>query len=197
MSTNRTKYFHNGKVTVGLGNKKLDNSIMIFNLPAIKTCPNCSMCAPTCYALKAERLYPRVKACREANLTASKDSTFIARMVELITREKAHVVRVHESGDFYSQEYADKWTEIAKRLPHVNFYAYTKSPYRPSADNINIVESILPDGSLNYGKLEFIMGQASKLNAFICPCKPKERAKLCGTTCTRCQTEKYVLFLEH
>lgn len=35
-------------------------------------------------------------------------------------------VRVHDSGDFYSDEYLDAWIEIARSVPDVLFYAYTK-----------------------------------------------------------------------
>lgn len=195
-----TQYFkHVNGITIGKGNMKLDDSIGIFNLPAIKTCPNCKTCAKTCYARKAEIGHHGhiVLPCREKNLQASKLDSFVEDMVETITKSKVKVFRIHESGDFYSQEYADKWSEIAKRLPGVQFYTYTKSPYRPNAANINIVESILPDGSLNYGKLDEVVEKASKFNAFVCPCKPKDRSKLCGTKCTKCQTEQYVVFILH
>ena len=35
-------------------------------------------------------------------------------------------VRIHDSGDFFSREYLDGWREIARRNPHILFYAYTK-----------------------------------------------------------------------
>ena len=36
-------------------------------------------------------------------------------------------VRIHVSGDFFSQMYFDAWLEVAKLRPKVIFYAYTKS----------------------------------------------------------------------
>ena len=39
----------------------------------------------------------------------------------------AGVVRVHDSGDFFSQEYFDAWLEVARGRPRTRFYAYTKS----------------------------------------------------------------------
>lgn len=184
-------------LTISKGNVKLEDSIAIFNLPAIKSCPNCSMCAKTCYAKKAEKRYPTVKACREANLQASMTGGFVADMVKLIVKSKAKVVRIHEAGDFYSQEYADKWSEIARLLPEIKFYAYSKSPFRPTGANLNVVESILPNGELNYGKEAEILPLAQKYDAFICPCKPQMRAKLCGSSCTVCQSAKHVLFVIH
>jgi hypothetical protein len=35
--------------------------------------------------------------------------------------------RIHDSGDFYSPEYADKWKQIIAKNPNINFYAYTKT----------------------------------------------------------------------
>jgi hypothetical protein len=40
---------------------------------------------------------------------------------------KEKIVRVHVSGDFYSQAYFDAWMEVARRTPDKLFYAYTKS----------------------------------------------------------------------
>jgi len=35
--------------------------------------------------------------------------------------------RIHTSGDFFSQKYFDTWLLVAKKLPNITFYAYTKS----------------------------------------------------------------------
>lgn len=47
--------------------------------------------------------------------------------------EGGAAVRVHDSGDFYSDEYLDAWVEIAKEIPDVLFYAYTKEVPRVKA----------------------------------------------------------------
>ena len=42
----------------------------------------------------------------------------------------AGVVRIHVSGDFFSQSYFDAWLEVARQRPNTRFYAYTKAlPY--------------------------------------------------------------------
>ena len=196
---------YNG-LTLGLGNHKLDSSILIFNLPAISTCPNCKACADTCYALQAEKRYPAVLPCRERNHKASLGSAFVVDMVKLIkhgvARYGVKAVRVHESGDFYSQEYANKWDSIAfavhAEYPEVKFFAYTKSPYRPLS-GFNIVESILPDGSINYGPWAYVIEKAIKYHAVICPYGlTKVNFKgMCGVKCKACQNKKHVLFLQH
>lgn len=127
-------------LTLSLGNKKLvgdeKNAFMIWNLEAIKTCPYATeMCKKSCYAMKAERLYPTVRKSREANTEDSKSPSFVNDMINTINYnlKKKEVIgkkvwfRIHESGDFYSREYLEKWIQIAKKFPTINFTAYTKS----------------------------------------------------------------------
>lgn len=127
-------------LTLSLGNKKLvgddANAFLIFNLPAVTTCPNRTpMCEKSCYAMKAQRLYPSVKKSREANLEDSKQLEFASQMIDTIkyylakkaVKGKVVYFRIHESGDFYSREYLASWIKICKEFPEVHFTAYTKS----------------------------------------------------------------------
>ncbi len=41
-------------------------------------------------------------------------------------RTRYDLCRIHESGDFWSELYFLAWLEVARRLPHIKFYAYTK-----------------------------------------------------------------------
>jgi len=123
-------------------NKKLQPNAfvdyMIWNLPAVSTCPGrTAHCEGACYALKAERAYPTCRPSRVRNLEISKSSDFVKRMVYTIlkrryySKKKLLVVRIHESGDFYSKEYARKWLEIIRIIEstgeRIRFIAYTKS----------------------------------------------------------------------
>lgn len=125
------------------GNMKLINKenevFYIWNIPAIMTCPYATEhCKASCYAMKAERIYPSVKVSRLANFEASKSDNFVANMIYTILKEsektpdKKIVFRIHESGDFYNLEYAKKWLLISKyfevtKARNVVFMAYTKS----------------------------------------------------------------------
>lgn len=118
------------------GNKKLKSNaevkFLIWNLPAMITCPNATEhCKKFCYARKAERVYPQVLPCRMKNLEDSKKESFTAEMSAEIAKnsktKKKVFFRIHESGDFYSQSYFDKWIDIATAFPHIVFLAYTKS----------------------------------------------------------------------
>jgi hypothetical protein len=194
-------------ITVSLGNGKLDKSILIFSLPAVDTCPNCDECKYTCYARKSEKLYPTVRPCRMENWKASKLDNFQSRMIKTIQKAVINygvtAIRIHESGDFYSQDYADKWEYIATTLKgyldsSLIFYAYTKSPYRP-LKGVNIVESILPCGNINFGTKREVYKLAKQHKAKVCPygLTPKGFKLICGKNCKACFTHKYVVFVKH
>jgi hypothetical protein len=62
----------------------------------------------------------------------------------LTTGGKVHsaraIIRVHVSGDFYSQEYFNAWMKAAAYFPDITFYAYTKSiPYWVKAEAAGII----------------------------------------------------------
>jgi len=186
-------------ITISLGNHKLPESVAIFNLPAEKTCPGkTEECVRYCYAKKAEYIYWSVVRSRYRNLWASQHSWFVDVMVKRIKKlpPRVRYFRIHESGDFYSQEYADKWTEIMRRSD-LQFLAYTKSPYRPKMlSNFALVESILPDGRENVASTrEEAEELAWRWSGEICP-YPDKRIK-CMVHCHKCLRNKYVIFVRH
>lgn len=123
------------------GNKKLVETektmFLVWNLPAVRTCPNATEhCKGLCYALKAEKAYPNCFPARKRNLLESMRSDFVKRAIFTILKRLANnknhkklVVRIHESGDFYSFAYANAWLQIADYFKGENivFIAYTKS----------------------------------------------------------------------
>ena len=42
-------------------------------------------------------------------------------------KETHKLLRIHESGDFWTQVYFNAWLEVARNNKHMKFYAYTKS----------------------------------------------------------------------
>lgn len=192
------KYSKFKGLTVGHGNLKLDKSIGIFNLPAGKEY-TCSQTCPKCFAIKAQKLYPTVLPCRLRNWERSKDDNFVSDMVELIRKAKFKTFRIHESGDFYDQEYVDKWQRIINALPRVRFYCYTKENIELTGKNINIVRSILPGGEFNYGGNIFLAKMQSKYRFPVCPATLNGRGNKvrCGKHCKLCLSEKYMLFKIH
>ena len=92
------------------------------------TCPGALACRAVCFAKQGRYVMPNVKKARAFNLEMTQRADFAALVHDdLIRKRSIDTVRIHDSGDFYSQEYLDKWATIARSLPHLTFYAYTKS----------------------------------------------------------------------
>ena len=121
-------------------NKKLKNTSLInkarilnFSLPAYKTqnnkvvCPFAKDCVKYCYAQKGNYRFPSVKKGLNKRYELSKKEEFVTIMNANILLERPTHVRIHDSGDFYSVDYLNKWIQIANDNKEVIFYAYTKS----------------------------------------------------------------------
>ena len=113
-----------------------ENKAKIFNfsIPAYKTkegkitCPFADSCVKYCYAQKGNYTrFPKVQELMEEKYKITKQDNFILLMNEEIRKKKATHIRIHDSGDFYSIAYLNKWVDIAKANTDVIFYAYTKS----------------------------------------------------------------------
>ena len=101
---------------------------LTFSLPSKKTCPGSTpACRAICYAAATEAIYKETLPCRMRALDITRRDDFVDLMVAKLSKARSDVLRVHESGDFYDQTYVEKWAEIARRLPHMKFYAYTRS----------------------------------------------------------------------
>ena len=105
------------------------NGMKIFNfgIPAVETCIGATTCKTYCYAKKGAYAWPVVKAAYNRRLVASKQDDFCEVLFNEIVMSQATHIRIHDSGDFYSREYLNKWLTVADSLPHVTFYCYTKS----------------------------------------------------------------------
>jgi hypothetical protein len=122
------------KLKLLTSNSKLKkDNIFNFDIPAYKsstgliTCPHAKDCIANCYARQGTYNFSGVKRKHEANLAASLLDSFSVEMIGEIITSKANIIRIHSAGDFYSREYISKWILVMEGLPHVIFYAYTKS----------------------------------------------------------------------
>lgn len=106
-----------------------------FGIPAyrsqsgFKTCPKAGACAAVCYARQGFYTMTNVQQSREFNLSLARGDLkdFVHQAVEDLTKFPERLIRVHDSGDFFSQAYLNAWGEIARACPDKLFYAYTKS----------------------------------------------------------------------
>lgn len=135
------------------GNAKLTRRL-IFSLPAGKTCPGADQCKSMaildsngkrtiqdgtntlfrCFAASSEVQYDQVFNNRADNLSMIVDAMKNGSAADLINNSIQHhrtksieLVRIHESGDFFSGAYLDAWIEVAQRNHDLKFYFYTKS----------------------------------------------------------------------
>lgn len=141
------------------GNTKLEKTsggaynVIGFGIPAdhtfngLNTCPGASACKAVCYAKQGRYRMPNVANSKLNNLEETLKASFVTNAVESLKKEKRYdTVRIHDAGDFYSQEYYDQWIDIARALPEHIFYAYTKALhldlYSNLPENFRIVQSL-------------------------------------------------------
>ena len=190
-------------ITISRGNAKVKANI--FNLPSKTTCLQGLECHKYCYAGKAEVQYPAVLPSRERNLESSKTNEFMCEVIDLLKRRKNKLVRIHESGDFYSKNYISRWFTIASELTDYVFYAYTKRTdlftrdvlsLKPknfgllySVDGLDKVEE-LPKG---FDKIARVSSTETN-----CPAQ-SDKDVLCGVQCKKCfkGNVKEIVFLKH
>ncbi len=129
-------------------------AVKLTNGSNFKTCPNAGSCAQLCYARNGTYLFSNVKAAHVRNLERYLDDpdqwtqdmlaelskkkyrpTGIARNLDVVPNDRASqgwldnggkAVRIHDSGDFFSEDYFKAWRYIADQVSDVMFYAYTK-----------------------------------------------------------------------
>jgi len=188
------------------GNSKLSKDVLTWSITAgMKICGReCE----GCYALKEQKRFPSIVEAREARYEVSKNSKAF-RQVAIAELQKygKKYVRVHASGEFYSQEYVDTWEAIAKELPHLTFFTYTKRMEDFKFDKLKALPNFVTHNSLidldgtivkNYGNVAKI---ATKLpESFICPLAT-DRTGMCGESCTWCMEKENegipILFPKH
>ena len=191
---------------ISRGNHKLSNKIGIWNLPHKKTCIGSGICRNFCYENKVAKRWIHVNNSREKNYRESRERDFISIMTKKISKSLIPLFRIHESGDFYSQEYLNKWIEIAKNCKDTLFIAYTKSftlDFDKIPKNMKIIQSY---GSRFDNKINTRRNTARvitdskelKKNEYLCPYSNKDFTK-CGEYCSYCFSKKvvHVAFLKH
>lgn len=183
------------------GNAKLDKSIFCWSITPVVSCLNCSQCAKHCYARFPYNFYPNTKKAWDRNYALAKSGEFALYITTQLSRaRKCKTVRIHVSGDFFSQEYINQWAEIAKQFPNLKFYSYSKvfgildfSPLT-SLNNVNIINSITFDQGINFGnreRVDFLTKNGYK------ECPAIENDIICGKDCSLCINTEKVCFLQH
>ena len=199
-----------------LGGDLLTNSnqkvkAWLFSLPPVKSCLNSSSCEKDCYALKAYKQYPSAAALWDFNFHLVKNNLTelynrLDKQLAKIAKSKMRVVRIHQSGDFYSAEYVEVWHKLAAKYPMISFYGYTKVDSIldltkfESLDNVAIVKSLVAGKYRNYGTINYVNRMAAKHDAIVCPATYGEnKAEVkCNLHCNACtKKDTNVFFVQH
>lgn len=133
---------------------KIYERILVWNLPAIQTCPGASeWCKSHCY--NGEDIvmkYPATKWIKNYSYFLSRPEELRNKLIATLNEIKLiTAVRIHSSGDFFSSNYIKFWHEIIKASPNTYFWAYTRTwsikkllPYLErlrTSDNIQLFAS--------------------------------------------------------
>lgn len=123
--------FKQYKISISTGNSKLaQDGIACFDIPQASTCRGAGSCLGFCYASLGNYTY-RVKVQNMLNnfYTSLNPKVFSPEVKKSYEKLPRYIktLRLHSSGDFYSQEYLDSWVNIMCETPEFRYYAYTKS----------------------------------------------------------------------
>lgn len=121
-------------------NKKLKNTskiaqrrVLNFGIPAYKsetgkvTCPFADECIKYCYARKGTFKWPNTINAYEKRFRIARSPDFESLMNAALLIKNPHFVRVHDSGDYFSKKYMERWFSIMRANPNIKFYSYTNS----------------------------------------------------------------------
>lgn len=184
------------KLSFSIGNAKISKATAIFALPAGHTCPfakEClskanmltgkvvdgKHCAFRCYAATEEARYSSVRRIRWNNYNILKQALTIEKMGKIIhdSIPKGFTsIRIHTSGDYYSEHYFIAWLNVALNNPHITFYGYTKAiPFlikykKLIPSNLKLTASfggthdhLIKKHKLKYAKVVFSVEEAQSL----------------------------------
>lgn len=119
-----------------------DIRLFMWSLPAGRTCPAAGKCREYCYAQAGRMKLDQASNAYRENYQLWEDGVLepviygdlILKSYKAEKDGKELWIRIHDTGDFFCEDYARTWFSIMDRLPDVNFYAYSKS--------VRILESV-------------------------------------------------------
>jgi len=135
-------------------NSKIGN-IANFSLPPRKSCTNCKYCFQPkiglkCYAMQGYLQYPVVAKAWDENLRMARRSPdkLFRQIEEKLSRYTKKFFRIHVAGDFFNQDYLDRWIVLCTKFPKIRFLAFTKAfelDFSGAPKNLKIMYSVMPN----------------------------------------------------
>jgi hypothetical protein len=192
-------------VTISEGNTKL-GTIPNLSMPPLVTCKPGVKCAKDCYARKSWKQYPNVREAWLGNYWAYRTDprTFFGAVEAYLRLKQPRRFRIHVAGDFFEQEYVNRWAELIKAVPYVHFLAFTKAwhldlrpLYQGPRDETTLAFAEVPNLALVYSRWpgdnapwDTWHYQAHKQAWMKDPANPDPRiptnARPCAGNCTEC-----------
>lgn len=113
------------------GNEKLSRRILTFGLPAVMTCPGrselCGGAEALCYATHNRYKNSFVAKPRLENYVLACRDDFAELVLAELPHHRQRVVRPHDSGDLFSEAYAQQWLRVMKASPNLRFFIFSRS----------------------------------------------------------------------
>lgn len=135
------------KLAISTKNRKINH--MSFSVTPILTCgKECNECHKYCYDMKSYIMYRDTRHSRNRNYLLSLQKDFVENMTNELKYLDVKHFRLHVGGDFYNQEYVNKWYEIIRKTPQIKFYAFTKK-YNTLDLATNKPSNLILIGSIN------------------------------------------------
>lgn len=140
------------RIVISKGNVKM-GKLPNISLPPIVACKGCAdICGKDCYAMKAYRMYPKVREAWDTNyvLATTDMKEFFGQVQETLLCGKKPVkfFRWHVGGDIPSVEYFKGMLAIAAVFPETKFLCFTKQ--------YGLVNEAVADGYLPPSNLQIV-----------------------------------------
>lgn len=130
------KQYHNHPIGLEKGNKKTGqhgrfyDKVFVWNIPSVISCPGMSKkCLTYCYNgdIRTE-VFPINDWQDNLYWFKNKPDLLKTSLLNKIKNSSSRIaVRIHSSGDFFSHEYIEFWTEIIDLCHNTDFWCYTRS----------------------------------------------------------------------
>ena len=135
-------------VCISRGNTKIGKTANV-SLPPIVTCVPGVPCTKKCYALKAYRMYPDVRAAWDGNLRILRRARgrFFAEIGSYLGRKAPQYFRWHVAGEIVDQDYYERMKKLARLFPDTKFRVFTKRfslDFRGRPRNLSVGLSMWP-----------------------------------------------------
>lgn len=125
---------------------KFFRSIFVWNLPAVITCPGASTwCLQHCYnADVRENVFPIKTWAQNWWVVINEPERLLDTILkQLALAERPCAVRLHSSGDFFSEEYIELWIRLIATATDTKFWGYTRSWIKPDLQpSLNRLKSL-------------------------------------------------------